>query len=330
MSGSTHPYSELTPDRVLTAIEKLGMVPDARIYPLNSYENRVYQIGIEGGSSVVAKFYRPERWLDEQIYEEHSFAQELLDLEVPVAAPLQFAEKQTLLQDGIFKFAVFPQIAGRAPDLDDFDSLLTMGRFIGRVHLVGAKTPFLTRDKLSIDSMASLSRQFLLENDFIPRELVPAYETLSADLIERITSIFSDLPATNYFRIHGDCHLGNVLWHDGVPHFVDFDDAIMGPAIQDLWMLLSGDRNQKQAQLMELLEGYNEFFDFAPHELMLIESLRTLRIVRYSAWVARRWEDPAFPKCFPWFNTPRYWAEHILELREQLAALDEPVLQFGH
>jgi Ser/Thr protein kinase RdoA (MazF antagonist) len=329
MSDNTHPYSELTPDRVLTAIEKIGLVPDARIYPLNSYENRVYQIGIENGPNIVAKFYRPQRWQDCQILEEHSFAQELLDLEVPVAAPLQFENKQTLLQDGIFKFAVFPQIAGRAPDLDDFDSLLTMGRFIGRVHRVGARTPFLTRDKLSIDLMAIDSRQFLLENNFIPTELIPAYETLSADLIDRIIRVFKDLPATKYFRIHGDCHLGNVLWQEGVPHFVDFDDAIMGPAIQDLWMLLSGERDQKQAQLMELLEGYNEFYDFAPHELVLIESLRTLRILRYSAWLARRWEDPAFPKCFPWFNTERYWAEHILELREQMAALDEPVLQVG-
>jgi len=327
MEGSTHPYSELTPDRVLLAIENLGLTPDARIYPLNSYENRVYQIGLEGGSSVVAKFYRPARWSDAQILEEHAYAQELLDLEVPVAAPMQFADGQTLMHDGIFRIAVFPKIAGRAPDLDVRDNMLIMGRFIARVHLVGVKAPFLTRESLSIDSMAIASREYLLANNFIPTELLPAYESLTTDLIDKITSIFKETGALASLRLHGDCHLGNVLWQSDIPHFVDFDDAIMGPAIQDLWMLLSGDLNQKQSQLLELIEGYNEFYEFRPRELNLIESLRTLRIIKYSAWLARRWEDPAFPRNFPWFNTQRYWAEHILELREQMAELDEPTLR---
>lgn len=327
MEGSTHPYSELTPDRVLLAIENLGLTPDARIYPLNSYENRVYQIGLEGGSSVVAKFYRPARWSDAQILEEHAYAQELLDLEVPVAAPMQFADGQTLMHDGIFRIAVFPKIAGRAPDLDVRDNMLIMGRFIARVHLVGVKAPFLTRESLSIDSMAIASREYLLANNFIPTELLPAYESLTTDLIDKITSIFKETGALASLRLHGDCHLGNVLWQSDIPHFVDFDDAIMGPAIQDLWMLLSGDLNQKQSQLLELIEGYNEFYEFRPRELNLIESLRTLRIIKYSAWLARRWEDPAFPRNFPWFNTERYWAEHILELREQMAELDEPTLR---
>ncbi|MBL4819555.1 MAG: serine/threonine protein kinase [Gammaproteobacteria bacterium] len=328
MESSVHPYSELTPDRVLAAIEALGFIPDARIYPLNSYENRVYQIGIEGGSSVIAKFYRPGRWSDEQILEEHAFAQELLDLEVPVAAPMQFNGKQTLMHDGIFRLAVFPRIPGRAPELDELDSLLIMGRYIGRVHLAGARTTFLSRQELSIEAMTVSSKQFLLDNDFIPVELLNAYETLAADLIEKVYGIFKEAGVLNRIRIHGDCHLGNVLWHNEIPHFVDFDDAMMGPAMQDLWMLLSGDRNQKQGQLMELIEGYNEFYDFHPQELVVIEALRTMRIMHYSAWLARRWQDPAFPKCFPWFNTQRYWAEHILELREQMAALDEPPLQF--
>ncbi len=327
MEGSTHPYSELTPDRVLLAIENLGLTPDARIYPLNSYENRVYQIGLEGGSSVVAKFYRPARWSDAQILEEHAYAQELLDLEVPVAAPMQFADGQTLMHDGIFRIAVFPKIAGRAPDLDVRDNMLIMGRFIARVHLVGVKAPFLTRESLSIDSMAIASREYLLANNFIPTELLPAYESLTTDLIDKITSIFKETGALASLRLHGDCHLGNVLWQSDIPHFVDFDDAIMGPAVQDLWMLLSGDLNQKQSQLLELIEGYNEFYEFRPRELNLIESLRTLRIIKYSAWLARRWEDPAFPRNFPWFNTQRYWAEHILELREQMAELDEPTLR---
>ena len=327
MESSTHPYSELTPDRVVLAMENLGLAPDARIYPLNSYENRVYQIGLEGGSSVVAKFYRPARWSDAQILEEHAFAQELLDLEVPVAAPMQFANGQTLMHDGIFRIAVFPKIAGRAPDLGESDNMLIMGRYIGRVHLIGVKSPFLTRETLSIESMAIASREYLLENNFIPTELLPAYESLTVDLIDRITSSFKETGELTQFRLHGDCHLGNVLWQSDIPHFVDFDDAIMGPAIQDLWMLLSGERDQKQAQLLELIEGYNEFFEFRPQELNLIESLRTLRIIKYSAWLARRWEDPAFPRTFPWFNTERYWAEHILELREQMAALDEPQLR---
>jgi len=327
MEGSTHPYSELTPDRVLLAIENLGLTPDARIYPLNSYENRVYQIGLEDGSSVVAKFYRPARWSDAQILEEHAYAQELLDLEVPVAAPMQFADGQTLMHDGIFRIAVFPKIAGRAPDLDVRDNMLIMGRFIARVHLVGVKAPFLTRESLSINSMAIASREYLLANNFIPTELLPAYESLTTDLIDKITSIFKETGALASLRLHGDCHLGNVLWQSDIPHFVDFDDAIMGPAVQDLWMLLSGDLNQKQSQLLELIEGYNEFYEFRPRELNLIESLRTLRIIKYSAWLARRWEDPAFPRNFPWFNTQRYWAEHILELREQMAELDEPTLR---
>ncbi|MEZ5491478.1 MAG: serine/threonine protein kinase [Gammaproteobacteria bacterium] len=324
---SSHPYDALTPDRVMTALEALGYCCDARIYPLNSYENRVYQVGIEGAETVVVKFYRPGRWSDAQILEEHQFALELQELEVPVAAPLDFEGRGTLLDDGLFRFAVFPRLAGRAPELDEMDSLLTIGRYLGRVHLIGAKTPFLTRERLSVEEMAVQPRQFLLENDFIPPELRAAYESVSRDLIDRIQADFSFADSVRFFRIHGDCHLGNVLWHQGTPFFVDFDDAVMGPAIQDLWMLLSGERDQRQRQLQELLEGYTEFCDFAPAELKYIEVLRTLRLIRYAGWLARRWEDPAFPRSFPWFNSVRYWSDHVLELREQQAALDEPPLQ---
>jgi len=324
---SSHPYDDLTPDRVLTALENLGFTCDARIYPLNSYENRVYQVGIEGAAPVVVKFYRPGRWSDAQILEEHQFARELQELEIPVAAAMQFADQGTLQQDGIFRFAVFPHLAGRAPELEDMDNLLTIGRYLGRVHLAGARTPFLHRDKLSVDGMAEQAREYLLAEGFIPEELLPAYESLSRNLIDRVNREMDAADQVSFLRIHGDCHLGNVLWHGGTPFFVDFDDAVMGPAVQDLWMMLSGDRDRRQGQLLELIEGYSDFFDFAPQELRLIESLRALRIIRYSGWLARRWQDPAFPRNFPWFNSVRYWSDHILELREQLAALDEEPLR---
>ena len=311
----------------MSALESLGFRCDARIYPLNSYENRVYQVGIEGAESVVVKFYRPGRWSDAQILEEHEFALELQDLEIPVAAPMDFGTGGTLLQDDIFRFAVFPRLLGRAPELDELDSLLTIGRYLGRVHLAGARKPFLEREELSVQGMAVEPREFLLQHDFIPAELLAAYESLTANLIERVEIRFAQSDSMACLRIHGDCHLGNVLWHDGTPFFVDFDDAVMGPAIQDLWMLLSGDRDRRQGQLMELVEGYSDFYEFPAVELNLIEALRTLRIIRYSAWLARRWQDPAFPRSFPWFNTIRYWSDHILELREQLAALDEEPLR---
>jgi Ser/Thr protein kinase RdoA (MazF antagonist) len=324
---SSHPYDALTPDRVMSALEALGFRCDARIYPLNSYENRVYQVGIEGAEPVVVKFYRPGRWTDEQIQEEHEFARELDELEIPVAAPMQFAGQGTLLRDDIFRFTVFPRLSGRAPELDELDSLLTMGRYLGRVHLAGARKPFLERETLSVEVMAVQSRDYLLQHDFIPAELLPAYETLTENLIDRVQALFVQSASMSLLRIHGDCHLGNVLWQGGVPFFVDFDDAVMGPAVQDLWMLLSGDRSRRQGQLMELLDGYSEFRDFSALELNLVEALRTLRIIRYSGWLARRWQDPAFPRSFPWFNTVRYWSDHILELREQLAALDEEPLR---
>jgi len=324
---TSHPYDDLTPDRVLSALESHGFSCDARIYPLNSYENRVYQVGIEDGAPLVVKFYRPGRWSDAQILEEHEFALELEELEIPVAAPMEVAGQGTLVTDGIFRFAVFPRLAGRAPELDELDNLLVMGRYLGRVHLVGARKPFLHRECLDIDTAAVQSREFLLKEGFIPDELVPAYEAVTASLIEQIRNRFAQIPSLAYCRTHGDCHLGNVLWQDGIPFFVDFDDAMMAPAVQDLWMLLAGDRQQRQQQLSELLEGYREFSDFSGAELSLIEPLRTLRIIRYSAWLARRWEDPAFPRSFPWFNSVRYWSDHVLELREQEAALAEQPLQ---
>ena len=323
--NQSHPFEQLKPDTVIDAVESTGLLSDARIFALNSYENRVYQVGVEEADPVIVKFYRPGRWTDEQILEEHGFTKELSDLEIPVVPPVIDNQGQTLHEFADFRFTVFPRKGGRSPELS-LDNLLIMGRFIGRIHAVGAISQFQYRQTLSIERFAEASASFLLENDFIPAELIAAYSSLAEDLINRIHGIFSTNQPPAQIRIHGDCHMGNVLWRDDIPHFVDFDDTMTGPAIQDLWMLLSGDRNQKLAQLSELIEGYNEFFDFNPAELPLIESMRTLRLMHYSAWLARRWDDPAFPLHFPWFNTQIYWAQHILELREQMSALDEQPL----
>lgn len=322
--SSSHPYELLTPDLVLDAVEACGYLSDARILALNSYENRVYQVGIEGRTPLIAKFYRPERWSDAQILEEHQFTQALKELEISVVPPLADAAGQTLREYRGFRFALYPRQGGHAPNLDDFDALLSLGRSLGRIHALGQTQSFAARPALNVQSFGRDSYQFLLDNAFIPASLRESYRSLGADLLKGCEAIFARVKYRP-IRLHGDCHPGNILWRDE-PHFVDFDDARMGPAIQDLWMLLSGERDQQTAQLGELLEGYREFCDFDLAELQLIEALRSLRIMHYSAWLARRWSDPAFPHHFPWFNTERYWGEHILELREQLAALQEPPL----
>ncbi|WP_111642725.1 serine/threonine protein kinase [Marinimicrobium alkaliphilum] len=321
----THAYERLTPDLVLDAVEACGYLSDARVLTLNSYENRVYQVGIEGAEPLIAKFYRPARWRDAQILEEHVFTQALADLEVSVVPPLANAQGETLHSFSDYRFSLYPRQGGHAPNLDDFDQLLTLGRVIGRIHALGQTRPFAERPSVDIQSYARDSYDFLLNNAFIPDNLRESYRTLGADLIARLERVFEQVEYTP-IRLHGDCHPGNILWRHDAPHFVDFDDARNGPAVQDLWMLLSGEREQQTAQLSEIMEGYQEFCDFNFAELNLIEALRSLRIMHYSAWLARRWDDPAFPHSFPWFNTERYWGEHILELREQLAALDEPPL----
>lgn len=320
-----HPYDRLTPDLVLDAVESTGRLTDLRILTLNSYENRVYQIGIDEGEPIVAKFYRPERWSIDQIREEHDFSYELFDADIPVVPPLRNENGETLLEYQGYHFSLYQRKGGRAPELDNLDNLLILGRLTGRIHAIGAQREFQCRPTLDIKSFAEDSYQ-LISEQFIPSELRLAYTSLCEDLITAAKEHFALNPITN-IRVHGDCHSGNILWRGESPHFVDLDDSRMAPAIQDLWMFLSGDRQAQTAQINELVEGYNEFFDFDPRQLHLIEVFRTLRIMHYSAWLARRWQDPAFPHNFPWFNTIRYWSDHILELREQLALINEPPLQ---
>ena len=323
---NAHPYDSLTPDMVIDAVESTGRLSDARLLALNSYENRVYQVGIEEGEPLVAKFYRPGRWSRAQIEEEHSFSLELQGADISVVAPLADETGATLHEYANFLFALFPRRGGYPPELDNLDNLLILGRTLGRIHAVGKATPFQHRQDISVGRMLADSREFLLDG-FIPGELEPAYDSLTLDLLQAVTDLYAEVQPEDQIRIHGDCHVGNILWRDDVAHFVDLDDCVTAPAVQDLWMFLNGERHERELQLCELIEGYSEFCDFDPRQLRWVEALRTLRLVHYSAWLARRWDDPAFPRSFTWFNTERYWAEHILELREQLAALQEEPLR---
>ncbi|MBI5937760.1 MAG: serine/threonine protein kinase [Betaproteobacteria bacterium] len=319
------PYAGLSPDTVLDALDGVGLRGDGRQLALNSYENRVYQIWLEDGDSVVAKFYRPERWSDAAILEEHAFTLELSEREIPVVAPLLIGGA-SLHRHGDFRFAVYPRQGGRVPELSDPDTLEWMGRFIGRIHAVGALQAFEHRPTLDIASFGEEPRAFLLQGEWLPEDLSEAYRSVSEQALAGVRHAFGRAGEVASLRLHGDCHMGNVLWTDDGPHFVDFDDSRMGPAVQDLWMLLSGEREERIRQLADILAGYEDFMEFDARELHLIEALRTLRLIHYAAWLARRWSDPAFPAAFPWFNSQRYWQDHILELREQVAAMDEPPL----
>jgi Ser/Thr protein kinase RdoA (MazF antagonist) len=329
MSDQQLDYQTLGPDRILDAVESTGLRCDGHLHALNSYENRVYQIGLEDGGFIVAKFYRPGRWSDEAIREEHAFSLELEEREIPVVAPLRDESGETLHYHEGFRFALFPRRGGRWPELDNPDNLLWLGRFIGRIHAVGAIQPFHHRPTLDIEHFGEESYRYVLEQGFVPAELQLAYRSLAEDVLKQVRRCYARAGEMSVIRLHGDCHPGNILWTDGGPHFVDLDDCRMGPAIQDLWMLLSGERRDMTMQLADILEGYTEFFDFNPRELNLIEALRTLRMLHYSAWLARRWEDPAFKQAFTWFNSPRYWEEQILALREQAALLDEAPLSWN-
>ncbi|HTS52497.1 MAG TPA: serine/threonine protein kinase [Burkholderiales bacterium] len=342
----SHPYDALTPDLVLDAVEQTGLRCDGRLLALNSFENRVYQVGIEDGPPLVAKFYRPGRWSRDAIQEEHAFALELGRAELPIVVPLRNVDIMgaplldlemggasrdprpgaTLREHRGFLFALYARQRGRAPELEDRETLLWMGRFIGRIHAIGALRAFQHRPVLDIRTFGEEPAAFVLDHGFIPADLRAAYETLVRRVLTQARECFERAGPVSHIRLHGDCHAGNVLWDDDGPHFVDLDDARSGPAVQDLWMLLSGERAAMEQQLGAVLRGYREFYDFAPRELLLIEALRTLRQIHYAGWLARRWEDPAFPVNFPWFNSQRYWQDHILSLREQAALMQEPPL----
>lgn len=323
------PYYALGPDLILDAVESFGVRCTGAILSLNSYENRVYQVGLETGPPLVAKFYRPGRWSNDAILEEHSFTTQLAEHEIPVVAPLKNAQGSTLSSYEGFRFALFPCQGGRRPELESAEQRAWIGRFLGRIHALGALQQFKARPTLTIQEFGFDARQFLLEQDFIPRELELPYRTLTDDVLRHISEIFARATNINFIRLHGDCHPSNILWTEHGPHFVDFDDCRNGPAIQDIWMLLSGERSEMTLQLTDILDGYCDFHEFDARELQLIEPLRTLRIIHYSAWLARRWQDPSFPRSFPWFNTTRYWQDQILALREQAALLEEPPLMWS-
>ena len=323
--SDTIPFAGLNPERILDALESVGYRCNGGLMALNSYENRVWQIGIEDSAPVIAKFYRPGRWSDAQIAEEHAFTAAMVADELPVVAP-RAIDGETLFAHGGFRFSVFPRQGGRAPEFGEPQILEWMGRLMARLHTVGARVPFAVRETLDVQSFGIASRDWLLANRVVPPELASVWQGVADQALDGIGHCFERAGRVQQLRLHGDCHAGNVLWTQDGPHFVDFDDARMGPAIQDLWMLLSGDADEMGRQFGHVLAGYETFREFDDRELHLIEALRTLRLMHHSAWLARRWNDPAFPAAFPWFATNRYWEERILELREQVAAMQEPAL----
>ena len=340
------PYSGLTPDVVLDALDSVSLRGDGRLIQLNSYENRVFQVFLEDGSVVVAKFYRPGRWSDAQILEEHRFSHELLAQEIPVVAPLSLqvsahfgdavcvsAAPPTLASfeaaANKFRFAVTPRCSGQAPELDNDATLRWIGRFLGRMHAVGRQRPFLARRTLNVDTLGLASRDWLVANDSVPPEVSALWRQTVDDALLSAQRLFDQGDAPASLRLHGDCHPGNMLWSADGPHFVDLDDAMTGPAVQDLWMLLSGDPEAMSRQMTTVLSGYEDFMDFDRHELRLIEALRTLRMIHHSAWLAQRWSDPAFPIAFPWFGDVAYWSQQVVQLREQLQAMQQPPLKLS-
>ncbi len=335
-ADTRHPFEQLTPDAVMDALESVGLACDGRLQALSSYENRVYQVQLEDGASVVAKFYRPGRWSEAQILEEHAYAAELVAAEVPVVAPLPLAGR-TLHRHGSFAFSVSPRRGGRTPELEDAEVLEWIGRFLARIHSVGAARPFVERPALDLQAFGREPRDWLLANHQVPLDVQSAWQRACDEalaLIGQHACLAGGAGDIARLRLHGDCHAGNILWTPvdvpaaagPGPHFVDLDDARMGPAVQDLWMLLSGERAQRTWQLSCLLDGYEQFRDFDRRELVLIEPLRTLRLIHYSAWLARRWDDPTFPINFPWFGSSDYWQGQVQMLQDQIEAMQEPPL----
>jgi len=325
MSGDA-PYADLSPELILDALEAVGHRCDGRVLALNSYENRVYQIGIEEAQPVIAKFYRPARWSDAALREEHAFAAELAAQEIPVVAPLQTGGNSLFVHLG-YRYAVFPRRGGRWPELGTAVEREWVGRFLGRIHGVGRAARFQQRQYLDLEDLGRNARDFVLGRDLMPDYLADKYAEVTDALLDAVDNKAAGWCGARLGRILGDCHRGNILWTDAGPHFVDLDDCLTGPAMQDLWMLLSGDQAEMRSELTDILRGYEQFLPFDRSELALIEPLRALRMIHYSAWVARRWEDPAFPRAFPWFAEPRYWEEHTYALRDQLIAVEGPDLE---
>ena len=338
--SALHPFTTLTPERVLDALERVGYRCDGRLLALNSYENRVYMVGLDEdgqrGAQCVVKFYRPERWSDQQILEEHRFVDELVLREIPVVPALIDQAGASLHRDDNFRFAVFERRGGRAPELESRSTREWLGRFIGRIHAVGGTAAFVHRPAVDIESFGFEPRRWITEHRIVPAPLDAVWTSVVDQALVAVAACEARAGSSTMLRLHGDCHPGNILWTEGDarhggtqpggPHFVDFDDSRSGPALQDLWMLLSGTRDEMTRQLADLLNGYRQFCAFDARELHRLEALRTLRMIHYSAWLARRWDDPAFPAAFPFFGSARYWQDQILALREQVAAMDEPPL----
>ena len=319
-TSDAQPFARLSPDEVLAAAERLGIECDGRLFALNSYENRVYQIGSTSHGTLVLKFYRPARWSDAQILEEHAFTEELAAADLPVAAPQRFEDATLHRHEGL-RYAVFPRLAARAVEIDAQDSLQLIGRTLGRMHAIGAKAPFCHRVTLSSERLGWQARDALLSSPLLEQTMADKYAEASAALLEAVDEAIERIGPVGRIRLHGDCHLGNILWREQGPVFVDLDDCMMGPRIQDLWMFLSGTPDEREGQWNELASGYRQFHAIDEWERDLVEPLRALRMVHHAAWIAARWEDPAFPRAFPWFTSPRFWQEHLSDLWQQLAEL---------
>ncbi len=319
---SVFDFTSLSPDLILDGLESTGLSVDSGLLPLNSYENRVYQFHDDDKNKFVTKFYRPQRWSEAELREEHDFAFELAEQELPLVAPIKIAGESLFSYKG-YHFAIYPCRGGRIFEVDNLDQLEWMGRFLGRIHAVAAQKKFSHRPTFTKQEMLFQATDIIKQSEFVPSYLSTAFFTILEQVVEVAAEQYQP---SNEIRLHGDCHAGNILWTDDGPHFVDLDDCRMGPAIQDLWMMLSGDRQQRLLQLDTMLMGYEEFYSFEPNQLILIESLRTMRVVNYMAWLCKRWQDPAFPHNFPWFNTDKYWEQQILMLKEQVSALQQPPL----
>lgn len=326
MSPSDRPFDGLCPAVILDAVERFGIRCDGRLLALNSFENRVYQVGAEDSGSVVTKFYRPERWCNAAILEEHAFSRELARREIPVVAPLEDSSGATLAEHAGFRYAVYPSVGGYWPELQHRSDRSLLGRLIGRLHAVASVEPFSHRPALDVTCFGTRSAALVLEGDFLPPGVEEAYRRVTGELLDRVQERFAMVPRMQILRLHGDLHRGNILWSDQGCAIVDLDDCRSGPAMQDIWMLLAGSDREMRAQLFDILDGYRTFFDFDQREISLVEALRALRMIHHAAWLAKRWSDPAFPAAFPWFNTAAYWQGHLGDLRDQAAKLAEPAL----